>query len=572
MTDDATIWPDPDSIPDDPRDPFWTDRTNPSLLDPFPEWVTGFRSWQVDAVREIVDGFRRGAKVMVLDAPTGAGKTLIGEAVRRCGQNAGPATYLASTISLQHQFVEDFPTARRIMGAGNYPTEHGPPWVSCADCQGRDACGFCDEFDGCPYRIAKVQAMNSPVAVANTSYWLHETNHVPRGGLRGRPGLIIDECDTMENALMGFVELYVAEKWVERARVGELKKGARRDTVQDWFERLADGLAAWAKANRKTKDVKRTREVKDAVRMAGKAKWFAREWALGGEEGEGSLWVRDYPKDRWSPVVYRAVKVDRLGGSNAWKWVGDGGLSEDPNAWVLAMSATVISADEWIESNGFAEMGVKWGKVVVPSPFPVENRPVIVVPVADMKMSRWEQDFPALLAAARSILTRHPDDKVLVHTTSWKLNDAMVRGLRGVMDGRPLLTHTREGGAKDREKVLVKHRQTERSVLVSPSMDRGVDLPGDDCRVQIVCKVPYPYLGNRQIQERTRLPGGQVWFTTQTARTIVQMTGRGVRSETDHATTYVLDRQFTRWYGDAKRLLPRWWTDAVKVGKVREFL
>lgn len=103
-------------------------------------------------------------------------------------------------------------------------------------------------------------------------------------------------------------------------------------------------------------------------------------------------------------------------------------------------------------------------------------------------------------------------------------------------------------------------------------MDRGVDLPGDDCRVQIVCKVPYPYLGNRQIKERTRLPGGQSWYTTQTARTIVQMTGRGVRSADDHAVTYVLDRQFGRWFGDAKKLLPKWWTDAVKVGKVREFL
>jgi hypothetical protein len=413
--------------------------------------------------------------------------------------------------------------------------------------------------------------VNGALAVANTSYWLHEVHHVPVNGLRHRPGLIIDECDTMESALMGFVEMYVGEKAIRRVGVGELKKGARHATVASWLEELRVATVAWAKQHRGSGDVKKQREVKDAVRLASKVKWFAREWELGGgEEGEGTAWVRDYPRDTWAPVAFRAVKVDRLAEENAWKWVGEDGLAGD-HAWVLGMSATVVSADEWIESNGFAEMGVEWGKVTVPSPFPKEHRPVVVVPIADMKMGTWERDLGGLLRAAQVILERHPDDKTLIHTTSWKLNDAIVKGLQGT--GRRVITHAKMDGARGRERALELHKASPfPTVLVSPSMDRGVDLPGDDCRVQIVCKVPYPYLGNRQIQERTRLPGGQTWYMTQTARTIVQMTGRGVRSAEDHAVTYVLDKQFSRWYGDAQRLLPGWWTEAVKVGKVREFL
>lgn len=58
----------------------------------------------------------------------------------------------------------------------------------------------------------------------------------------------------------------------------------------------------------------------------------------------------------------------------------------------------------------------------------------------------------------------------------------------------------------------------------------------------------------------------------ETARTVVQMTGRGVRGSEDWCVSYVLDRQFMRWWnGEGKRLLPRWWRDAMVVELVKEY-
>lgn len=563
---DASLWPDPDAIPDDPADPWWMGEGRDLCLPEWPEWVTGFRGHQLDAVREIVDGYRRGARVMVVDAPTGAGKTLIGEMVRRC---AGlPTTYLSSTIGLQHQFTADFPYARRVMGAANYATEHGPPWVTCGDCEGQ-ACGFCVSKSTCPYRVAKGRALGSDLTIANTAYWLHEAGHV-RDGLRGRPLLVVDECDVMESALMGFVEMQVAEKWVRKVGMDGLKKAARRDTVTRWMVDMRGALLRFVMERRGSLDVKVRRDVKDAARLASKIEWWVKEWENDGrEEGEGANWVRDYPRDNWGGVLFKAVRIDGLGYDAAWKWVGEDGLRGD-DGWVLAMSATVVNGQEWIDSNGLGEF--EWGMVSVPSPFPVENRPVVFVPIADMKMATWERDLDALITAIERVLERHPGEKVLVHTTSWKLNAEVMKRVRWRELGREVGTHTREDGAKGRERALDRHKAAKGGhVLVSPSMDRGVDLPGDECRVQIVCKIPFPYLGDRQIAERIRQPGGQTWYVTQTARTLVQMTGRGVRSAEDHATTYVLDKQVARWWGDAKRLTPKWWKDAVTVGKIREF-
>ncbi len=100
--------------------------------------------------------------------------------------------------------------------------------------------------------------------------------------------------------------------------------------------------------------------------------------------------------------------------------------------------------------------------------------------------------------------------------------------------------------------------------MLAPSMDRGVDFSHDDARVVVVCKIPYPYLGDRQVSARLHAVGGQSWYTIQTIRTLVQMTGRGVRSASDHAVTYILDKQFKQLYGQNRRMFPEWWREAVR--------
>ena len=50
--------------------------------DSLPEWVREIRPHQRDAVDQAIEEFEAGKKCVVIDAPTGSGKTLIGELVR----------------------------------------------------------------------------------------------------------------------------------------------------------------------------------------------------------------------------------------------------------------------------------------------------------------------------------------------------------------------------------------------------------------------------------------------------------------------------------------------------------
>ena len=93
-------------------------------------------------------------------------------------------------------------------------------------------------------------------------------------------------------------------------------------------------------------------------------------------------------------------------------------------------------------------------------------------------------------------------------------------------------------------------------------MCEGVDLKDDLSRFQIIVKVPSPYLGDPLI--RKRMNKWEKWYPLQTAKTIVQAAGRSIRSESDSATTYILDSDWDRFYNRNRYLFPQTFKKSLK--------
>src|SRR5207237_1189052 len=112
-------------------------------------------------------------------------------------------------------------------------------------------------------------------------------------------------------------------------------------------------------------------------------------------------------------------------------------------------------------------------------------------------------------------------------------------------------------------RALDQHRTSpEPTVLLSPSMREGVDLPDDFLRFQIITKMPYPDLGDPWTAARqARDPR---WYALETAKALVQAYGRGCRHAGDHGTTYILDAQLQRFLARYRPLLPPWFLDAAR--------
>jgi len=145
---------------------------------------------------------------------------------------------------------------------------------------------------------------------------------------------------------------------------------------------------------------------------------------------------------------------------------------------------------------------------------------------------------------------------IVVHNChSYKVANYIMKNFKS----KRLLTHNSD----NRDEILEKHlKSKEPTVIVSPSMTEGVDLKGDLSRFQILCKVPYPYLGDKLVQKKMKK--WTWWYPLQTSKTIIQSLGRSVRSSTDHAISYILDSDWNRFYGQNREMFPVDFKDSIQ--------
>jgi len=512
-----------------PDENVWTERDKT----PFPEWVTGFRPHQTQAVEEIIDHFDSGTKVVFLDAPTGAGKTLIGEMVRR--RVSTKALYVCHSLGLQDQFVRDFPYAKVLKGRANYPTLDFPT-LTAESCDLRGAeCSSCARPNECPYSVAKEQAISSRLAVVNTAYALAELNGPAKIG-EGRDLTIVDEADTLEQVLIGRCGWQITTGGADRLGVELPKKGSKQATWQRWLRsevaRLVGGRLEQAD------DPVIQRRLKRQLAQIGFAE----------RELEQRDWIRDNGYDGFRIVP---SSVARFGQGLLWRHSG---------RWLL-MSATLISTNEMCLSLGLDKRDA--ATVRVPMTFPVSNRPVLAVRCADMRWSKEHRgvdpaEFGRLVAGIEAVLARHPDERILIHTVSYRLALDLQRAVR---TARRTFTY---GDAGSREPTVASFKETDSAVLFAPSVDRGYDFKGDEARVVVVAKLPWANVKDPVVSARLHgSDSDQEWYMIQMLRGLVQMTGRGVRSADDWAVTYILDSGFLDLRGRVRELLPDWWTEAL---------
>ncbi|TMC01500.1 MAG: DEAD/DEAH box helicase, partial [Chloroflexi bacterium] len=204
------------------------------------EGFDAFRPAQIAALERIAASE---ARVVMVQAPTGSGKSLI---ARAAGAVLGmQATYCSTTKQLQAQFCRDFPDAVELRGRANYATSNGPfPAVTCDDCDWREGrgCSWCESREGCPYRVQKQKAVEAPFAVLNTAYFLAEANTA--GGFSDEERLLVlDEADALEAQLLDAVCVRLTEQHLQRLRLAGPRLTDQPED-EDWTSWAGQAAAA----------------------------------------------------------------------------------------------------------------------------------------------------------------------------------------------------------------------------------------------------------------------------------------------------------------------------------------
>jgi Rad3-related DNA helicase len=497
-------------------------------------------------------------RVLLVEAPPGVGKSHVAMTLARW---SGDAYLLTSQKLLQDQYEREFGGALQLVkGRDNYACERY------RDARVPTSQGMCRRPRGpacdCPYARAKAAALAGPIFCTNTTYFatLRQWHREP---LRRRRLLIVDEAHNLESQLVGVATVSFPAPEMRAWFGAPLPRLGSADAYRPLMEEHLVRLEARAREVARALDTLRPPEAAgdDFLRMPPSGEEAALlterdtlETALARVrvfvEGEDREWAV-----RHGPGPDDALELVPLSVAGPAAEM----LTECGEVVVLS-SAFLGHHAAVAEPLGLAEDAVRVFRSE--SPFALEQRAIVYRPVGRLSRATLLDLEPALFAEVASILARHAREKGLIHAASYA---AARRLMAGLAEHAPRdvarLIFVDSSQAKPR--ALEQHRASPLpTVLVSPSLREGVDLPDDFLRFQIITKMPFPDLGDPWTAARRARD--QRWYALETAKALVQAYGRSCRNADDHGTTYLLDAQFERFVQHYRVLLPEWFLDAAE--------
>jgi ATP-dependent DNA helicase DinG len=497
-------------------------------------------------------------RVFLVEAPPGVGKSHVAMALARW---SGDAYLLTSQKLLQDQYEREFGADLQLVkGRDNYLCERYP------DMRVPTSRGMCRRSRGpvcqCPYARAKTAALNGPIFCTNTAYFA-TLRHWRAEQLRKRRMLIVDEAHNLEAQL---VNVFTVAFPPEQAKAWFGGPLPRLETAEDYrrlmrdhLERLDDQLETVTRAL----EIMRPTDIPPEMFLSMPPSRAEQELMAERESLETALarirffvdaedreWIVRYPADPFATLELVPLSVASMAGDL---------LSEAAELVVLS-SAYLGHRRALAECFGLDESKLR--SFASDSPFALDQRRIEYRPVGALSKSTLARLEPVLFEAVAAILAEHPRDKGLIHAPSYAAGRRLVAHLaarKPMLSRRLIWVESTEAKAR----ALDLHRASPLpTVLVSPSLREGVDLPDDFLRFQVVTKLPYPDLGDPWTAARqARDPR---WYALETAKALVQAYGRSCRHAEDHGVTYVLDGQFERFLAHYRVLLPPWFLDAVR--------
>ncbi|MFC7156488.1 helicase C-terminal domain-containing protein [Halomarina halobia] len=532
---------------------------NPARIDEeFP--APSYRGAQEGALRDIRAAFEAGNDVVLVRAPTGSGKSLLARAIAGCARRPGEARpeepigayYTTPQVSQLDDVAGDdlLSDLAVIRGKGNYScilpgeTTTTVDRAPCARERGFD----CPVRHRCPYFADRDVAANRPIAAMTLAYFMQMAGSEVFGQ---RNVVVIDEA----HGLAEWAEMYATiELGPDTVPMWEAKPAPAVSDTEDAI-RYAEGLKAVC--SRRQKELRGKEELTpeeagerdhlaELVRELG---WFAEDAR---DPESATTWVVDQPDGEGSRVVIKPMDPERYLRYTIW----------DRGQTFALLSATILNKEAFCRSSGLDPARV--ALVDVAHTFPVENRPLYDVAQGKMTYDHRDETLPRIARLIVRLMGRHPDEKGLIHAHSYAIAERLVARLSefGVADR--VRTHDRA----NRDAALDSWKRSDGAdVFVAVKMEEALDLKGDLCRWQVLCKAPYP--NTRDSRVARRLEDGQwAWYYRAALRTVIQACGRVVRAPDDHGATYLADSSLLDLFERARGDMPEWF--AAQVDRMTE--
>ena len=539
------------------------------LLKDFPKGYTP-NSSQVKLLKNIDQAFENGYKFVVCNAPTGSGKSFISKTLanaskeptqefkdlitsytafkldqtgsyiheQECENQQPPGGFaLTITKALQDQYKSLFKGTTILKGKSNY--------ISTIDSNidvelesliiPKNILEDHRRRHKCPYHNDRRDALTNKFAALNYNMFFSLPNHVKK-----RQYLICDEAAELEDQLvkefscsinfemLNKMDILVRPFYSKNAsNVIKWINNLLLD-LTDKIDELRDIISSINTTNNKKFLIETRRQIVGLRNLHSKLSLIIETW-------NDSEYLFETSKDG---ITFMPLKVNNLS-NHLFKYADK----------VILMSATIIDPLNFCNSLGID----KFKYVEAESSFDSKNAPIYCNTKVKLNYHNLKRSLPKIVDQVKQICEFHKNDKGIIHTH----NNTITSFLSNNLNSSRFLI--REPGVRN-EEILEQHSENnDPTVLISPSMTRGVDLKDNLARFQIIVKAPYLPTKDKRIEKL--MNDDFNWYMNKMLCSLIQSCGRGVRSKKDYCTTYILDGAIVESIVNNRHKLPKYFID-----------
>lgn len=388
-----------------------------------------------------------------------------------------------------------------------------------------------DTHGGCYYWENKSKCIHSDVACLNYNVMMADNlyvNHYP-----DREIMVLDEAHNIEQKIMNEISIILSQYALNKD-IGYTFTNSQYKIldIDYWINELENILDNYhyefetAKAQSKSTMEhveKLKKKINSYTYRLEKIKSNPDNWAV----------CPDYfnHKISFKPVFIKEYTNDLLFQSGNYK---------------IFMSGSIIDYKQFCKDLNISLDDVYYRKAK--SCFDTKHRnPIFYRFAGNLGFKTKKADLPKTIPKLTGIFNKHKEDKGLIHCNSVEFKNYIMDSFQLTPHSERLITYDssiREGEGSKLE-VLRKFKESDKPlILVSYSMQEGINLPYDNCRFQIFFKAPFLPVNDNQIKSRMKLDPN--WYTIKALQKFTQMWGRGMRAEDDYAQNYIIDKGFYR--------------------------
>lgn len=505
------------------------------------------RDYQIETISQIYNAIEKGYKYIVLEAVSGYGKSLIAATLARIYSEE--KTYILTTTNqLLTPYTELFNEYDffKLQARYNFDCKKQGGRCSINACQ--DNCKYKSNFT-CEYLDQLKRGLDSDTIICTYDYFFRNAFY-HYDELEHRKLLICDEGHNIDYKISSGVSLEIYENRLYNLGLNTKKERRYLKLSENHYNFILKMKGYYEEAMKRNslrrgtyKALTRRNYKRDIINMKKFLQYFERH--------DGNLSFEYKVNETYdNSFNFAPVKVN--------KFVPEV-ISNYADVCIF-MSSSFFDLENFAYDLGLDESEVF--KITVPNIFDLSNNPITIYDDLEMDYENLiDGNKEKAIPIIKDILEKHKNDKGIIHTFSNECAEFLKNNLN---ERRCMVSY---GG--DREGKLEEFkRSNDNSVLISPSMDEGVDLNDEDCKFQIIFKLPYPPYKVDFNDKRKALEDGKEWYRYKMLTRLIQAYGRGIRSENDSCKTYILDSRLWKvilndWENDT-HLIPQYFINAIE--------